>query len=178
MKKLPLMLGLLAFTTSGATFADDIDWFVGGTLGYQKNGTDNAGGYDDDDGVYGVQGGAYLGENHNHRVSLGYSFNESDTPIGHVKLESIIASYDYMVPFTSNGKWSWFVGPSIASSKVDDNTGSDSAFSWGGQTGVNWQITEHINTDLGYRYMSHDFDSDDSVIDDSQQVYMTLNFRF
>ena len=181
------------------------DWFVGGGVGAQQNGyeksstieqddkkTSNSTSNTEDNEFYMVRAGVYLDDNN--RVYGTYTYNADDS----TTQQSFIVSYDYLVPLGSS-RLNWFIGASAGSNHVSpetDNISSGNNFVWGGQTGIIFNITDNLSTELGYRYLDQDFsvsNSDEFGTDpvpnssvttttlsatDSQQVYLSLDYRF
>ena len=204
MKKKTLVLA--AVITSAFTMPSmAADWFIGGGVGAQQNGYEKSSTIDMDGKVtsdsasstedkefYMIRTGVYLDDNN--RLYGTYSYNADDSS----SQQSFIVSYDYLVPLGSS-RLNWFIGASVGSNHVSpeaDNISSDNNFVWGGQTGIIFNITDNLSTELGYRYLDQDFSvssSDEMGIDpvpnssvttttlsatDSQQVYLSLDYRF
>ncbi len=181
------------------------DWFIGGGVGAQQNGyekvvTDSSKEPEvitsststtEENEVYMIRAGAYLDDNN--RMYGTYSYNADDS----TNQQSFIISYDYLVPL-GNSKLNWFIGASAGGTHVSpesDNMSSGNNFVWGGQTGIIFNITENLSTELGYRYLDQDYSvsnaPDEPVATpkatsevttlsatDSQQVYLSLDYRF
>ncbi|WP_223292956.1 MULTISPECIES: outer membrane beta-barrel protein [Shewanella] len=207
MNKTPLVLAaVITSVFSIPTMA--ADWFVGAGVGAQQNGYDkvvtdtgkdpkevtSSSSLTHDNEFYMVRGGVYLDDSS--RLYGTYSYNADDS----TTQQSFIASYDYLVPLGS-GRLNWFIGASAGSNHVSpesENMSSGNNFVWGGQTGFIFNITDNLSTEIGYRYLDQDYsisnapdEIDEPVATpkagsevttlsatDSQQVYLSLDYRF
>ncbi|WP_076412310.1 outer membrane beta-barrel protein [Shewanella sp. UCD-KL12] len=200
--KTVIIAALITSAISMPTMA--ADWFVGGGVGAQQNGYEKevTGGASipenspitstsEENEFYMIRAGAYLDDNN--RMYGTYSYNADDS----TSQQSFIISYDYLVPLGSS-KLNWFIGASAGGNHVSpeaDNMSSGNNFVWGGQTGIIFNITENLSTELGYRYLDQDYSvsnaPDEPVATpkatsevttlsatDSQQVYLSVDYRF
>lgn len=193
-KKLALAVTVASVLSAPAMAAD---WFIGGGVGAQQNtykgaaqGVDPEFNNDyfstkerENDAVYEVRAGAYL--NDNNRVYTTYSYNSDDL----AKQQSLLLSYDYLLGLDASNKLNWFVGATAGVNHVNPDTSylsSKDRFVWGGQTGLMYKINDNLSSEIGYRYLKQDYDAGISTdagsasfsLDDSQQVYLSVDYRF
>ncbi len=200
------LLSCVATAFAFPTMADD--WFMGGSIGAQKNSFNE--GYrnvvptpmyeyvedfdmkfNETDIFYDVKFGRYFGDTDQHRVYTTYSYNDGKSnDIGsRYRQQNILFSYDYLVPLGQSNV-SWFIGASAGYSytKVNSsNLGSQHNFVYGGQTGFEYKLNNAASVELGYKYLSQDYQKtnhyDDGTslvmdLDKSEQFYLGLNYRF
>ncbi|MEL4473318.1 outer membrane protein [Shewanella algae] len=160
------------------------DWFVGGGLGGGQNdysfksvnGVDSTD--DDSSAVFMLRGGFYLTPQQ--RLYATYSYQSFDFASQHTGL----LSYDYLVPLNRSNKLNWFIGASAGFNYTSPDMGgsSSSDFAWGGQTGLSYHMSNRLSTEVGYRYLKQDYESINNAgkltLDNSQQVYLSLDYRF
>ncbi|KLV05511.1 outer membrane protein H1 [Photobacterium aquae] len=169
MKKITAISTLaLAVMASSPAFAADTQWFVGGGVGYQNDklkGTDAPNG---EDATYQLRGGAIL--NDHHRVMGTYSYMDKSSQ------NMFLASYDYLVPV--HQKVNLFAGVSagVADNKVRNESSTD--FVWGGQVGAMYKFNDKWSTDVTYRYLDQDYEENNTRLDYSQQVVLSVDYRF
>lgn len=169
---------------SSSTAADSVDPGFNAQSDYWKNNDTNA--------IYEVRAGAYL--NDNNRVYGTYSYNSDD----YTKQQSVLMSYDYLVGLGESNKLNWFIGATAGvnhTSPSTDHIGSSNNFVWGGQTGLMYKINDNLSTEIGYRYLRQDVNETNQYsisngvgastnvtvnnsLNDSQQVYLGLDYRF
>ncbi|WP_025548734.1 outer membrane protein, partial [Vibrio parahaemolyticus] len=89
---------------------------------------------------------------------------------------SFLASYDYMVPVYKD--ISLFAGVSAGAAKNDINDHSSTDFVYGGQVGATYKISDNWSTDLTYRYLDQGYDEKDTKVDNSQQVFLSIDYHF
>lgn len=193
---LPLTV-IIATTLSAPTIA--ADWFIGGGIGAQQNtykgyvnsavnadeGLYEKSNFKDTDNneFYELRAGVFL--NDNNRVYGTYSYNSDDAS----RQQSFMVSYDYLIGLDASNKLNWFVGATAGTNHVNmDIEGLDSSnrFVWGGQTGLMYKLSDNISTEVGYRYLKQSYDiahSDETSLtsislNDSQQLYLSLDYRF
>lgn len=194
-KKTLAIATIITSALSAPTMA--ADWFIGGSIGSQENNYKaklteavdpefNNGSYkdSDNDAIYGLRGGAYL--NDNNRIYGTYSYNSDDF----AEQQSLLLSYDYLVGLDANNKFNWFIGATAGVNHESPDTDlleSKNRFVWGGQTGFMYKINDSVNAEIGYRYLKQDYersfasDAGDKAsfsLDDSQQVYLSVDYRF
>lgn len=194
-KKTLAIATIITSALSAPTMA--ADWFIGGSIGSQENNYKakiteavdpefNNGSYkdSDNDAIYGLRGGAYL--NDTNRIYGTYSYNSDDF----AEQQSLLLSYDYLVGLDANNKFNWFIGATAGVNHESPDTDllkSKNRFVWGGQTGFMYKINDSVNAEIGYRYLKQDYersfasDAGDKAsfsLDDSQQVYLSVDYRF
>ncbi|MBO2656591.1 outer membrane beta-barrel protein [Shewanella algae] len=172
-----------ALAFSAPSFA--ADWFVGGGVGAQQNDYSHkptdGGKFSDDDrnAFYMLRGGAFLTPNQ--RLYATYSYNSDDF----AKQQMGLVSYDYLIGLDQANKLNWFVGASAGINHTAPDSGaleSDNNFVWGGQTGLVYKLSDNLNTEIGYRYLKQDYDnkidSGKYALDNTQQLYLSVDYRF
>ncbi|MCL2914616.1 porin family protein [Shewanella corallii] len=199
------LLSCVATAFAFPTMADD--WFLGGSIGAQKNrfnenlsspqptpmATED---FDfrtsETDVFYDVKFGRFFGDSDQHRVYTTYSYNDGrvgDLGDARFNQQNILLSYDYLVPLGQTNI-SWFIGASAgySYSKVNaSHLGSQHNFVYGGQTGFEYKLNNAASVELGYKYLKQDYKK--STVDDmqmnlttelnkSEQFYLGLNYRF
>ncbi|MFV7772294.1 outer membrane beta-barrel protein [Shewanella marisflavi] len=194
-KKTLAIAAIITSALSAPTMA--ADWFIGGSIGSQENNYKaklteavdpefNNGSYkdSDNDAIYELRGGAYL--NDNNRIYGTYSYNSDDF----AEQQSLLLSYDYLVGLDANNKFNWFIGATAGVNHESPDTDlleSKNRFVWGGQTGFMYKINDSLSTEIGYRYLKQDYeksftsdagDKASFALDDSQQVYLSVDYRF
>lgn len=184
-----ILSALITAALSAPTMA--ADWFVGGSVGYQQNGyeaelDDQAGNdiedsFSDEEMLYELRVGAYL--NDNNRLYGTYSYNDDEFS----QQQQFLLSYDYLIGL--GDRFNIFIGATAGMNSIDPVDPSFSqgeSFVWGVQTGVQFEITKNLSTELGYRYLEQDYDeefadassSQDFSLTDSQQIYLSVDYRF
>ncbi|WP_394229717.1 outer membrane beta-barrel protein [Shewanella colwelliana] len=179
------------------------DWFIGGGVGAQQNTYKGSVTQNVDPGfnadnfketennvLYELRAGAYL--NDNNRVYGTYSYNSDDA----TRQQSLLMSYDYLVALDANSKINWFIGASAGMNHISPDAAeysSKNRFVWGGQTGLMYKINDNVSTEIGYRYLKQDFEASGSYgeptpmgtgfteqasLNDSQQLYLSVDYRF
>ncbi|AQS38373.1 opacity protein [Shewanella psychrophila] len=185
-----VLAAVIATAISAPTMA--ADWFVGGAVGYQQDtyksketesGKTTSEKFKEKDMSYQLRAGTYL--NDNNRVYGTYSYNSDDF----AKQQSFLASYDYLIGLDAGNKLNWFVGATAGMTHTSPDAkelSSENTFVWGGQTGLMYKISDKLSTEIGYRYLKQDYDlksSDDAgstqfSLNDTQQVYLGVDYRF
>ncbi|WP_235530852.1 porin family protein [Shewanella sp. P1-14-1] len=158
--------------------AADVDYFIGAGTGYQTD-TINGDVIKDTDGLPIIlRAGVVINEQH--RVTGTFSYMEDKFSIGEQDYKheqySWLVSYDYLIPVAKNTQLFMGVTAGGNDNKVAGKASAD--FTWGGQAGVTYQWNEHFSSDLGYRYLEQDYSKNGVDIDNSQQVYLTLDYKF
>ncbi|MCW8328523.1 porin family protein [Photobacterium sp. SDRW27] len=167
MKKLTIISTLaLASAAASPVFAADTEWFVGAGAGYQEDSIKGASG--GEDMTYQLRGGAIL--NDHHRVMGTYSYMDKSSQ------NMFLASYDYLLPVAQNVNLFAGVSAGAADSKIDGKSSTD--FVWGGQVGAMYEINDNWSTDLTYRYLDQDYSENNTKIDYSQQVVLSVDYKF
>lgn len=202
--KLALGTSLLGLTATPA-LANDNDWFIGGTIGSQKN-TFQDSGYalkdpknefdhsqkiNEYDAAYSVRFGKYFGDNSEHRLYSTYSYSDGrsgDLDSAKYRQQNILFSYDYIVPI-GQSDINWFVGATAGYGHTrvhHELGGSKDGFIYGGQTGFQYNLNDNMTAELGYRYIKEDYQkvsvensyANTLALDESQQVYLGIDYRF
>ncbi|AQS38372.1 opacity protein [Shewanella psychrophila] len=190
-----VLAAAIATIMSAPTIATE--WFVGGAYGVQEDkSTKNVQvestkpekpassttqySYDKDR-LYQLRGGAYL--NDNNRVYGTYSYYSDYSS----RQQSFLVSYDYLIGLNASKSLNWFVGATAGVnhfSPKTDELNAKNHFTWGGQTGLMYKITNNISTEIGYRYLKQEQNLSTNKneptynLDNSQQVYLAVDYRF
>ena len=200
----------IAMVSFAATFTAPLmadDWFIGGSIGAQKNRFNQSYQHQADtevgaenldisaketDVLYDVKLGRYFGEQDQNRIYTSYSYNSgSSDDLGDAKFrqQNVLLSYDYMVPLAES-KVNWFIGASAGYSYTQvygPDLGSQNNFVYGGQTGFEYQVNPVASVELGYKYLKQDYSKGASYedgtsfnfdMDKSEQLYLGVNYRF
>ncbi|CAM4373677.1 porin family protein [Vibrio agarivorans] len=171
MKKLTTIAPLLATALIAApTIAADmdVDWFVGAGVGYQNDDVSGSNATNGEDASYELRGGAILNENHRVMGTVGYMDKLEQT--------KFIASYDYLYSVYDN--INLFAGVSIGAADSEVANESSTEFVWGGQVGAMYEFNDNWTTELSYRYLALDFEEKGVEIDNTQQVVVSVDYRF
>ncbi|MGF1683901.1 porin family protein [Photobacterium minamisatsumaniensis] len=190
MKKYAVASTLILATLSAApALANNVDWFVGGGIGYQNDSVkQDIGGFKSsnnaEDVTYQLRAGAII--NDHHRVTGTYSYFSDDINglLGQRELTQnmFLASYDYLIPVHQNINLFAGVTAGFADNAVKNKaTGfkADSTdFVWGGQVGAQYNIDNNWSTDLTYRVLDQDYDKLANKVDYTQQVVWSLDYKF
>ncbi len=206
MKNKSLALAAVIVTAMSApTMA--ADWFIGGGVGAQQNTYKGsytpaiqnpiAGGSQtetaketENNEFYELRAGVYLDDNN--RIYGTYAYNSDDAS----RQQSFMMSYDYLVGLGDSNKLNWFIGASAGVNHLSpetDELSSKNRFVWGGQTGLMYKINDKLSTEIGYRYLKQDYevtetspiptpyaagDTFSASLQDSQQLYLSIDYRF
>jgi len=179
MKSTKLMM-LLAGSTLVCSSAQalEIDYFAGAALGYQTDSIAGAVKKDSEDLSYQGRIGMII-ENH-HRITgtFGYMEDKFSASGSQYKQEqySWLVSYDYLFPVHQNVNVFAGVTTGVNDNKIAGRASTD--FVWGGQVGMQYKWSKHLSSDLGYRYLEQDYSESGIEIENSQQVYLSLDYRF
>lgn len=193
-----ILASVIATVISAPTMA--ADWFIGGSVGAQQNSYEGStttetivndgidietaiGSTNENNAVYELRAGAFI--NDNNRIYGTYSYNSDDFS----KQQSALLSYDYLVALGDSNKLNWFIGATAGINHVSPDTdlvSSSNNFVWGGQTGIMYKLNDKLSTEIGYRYLKQDFDASTSTatvtetasLNDSQQLYLSIDYRF
>lgn len=169
--------------------SDAADAIVGGTVGYQNHGASSASGLSSSEerGInYQIKSGFKLGEDS--RIYGTYSFNSDDL----THHQGLLLSYDRLFSIDDAKQISWFIGASAGLSDHEfqltdiDQIYHDSSNSYvfGGQTGLMFDFGNAFTSELGFRYLMHNFSSDHGIeatslsVNDAEQVYWGVDFTF
>ncbi|MCC4834942.1 porin family protein [Shewanella sp. 10N.7] len=180
MNKLYKALLVAGVTISGTTAATaaDVEYFVGAATGYQTDTIKGDIRKDSEDMSWQLRAGVLINEQHRITGTFGYmedKFNIADTKYKQEQY-SWLVSYDYLVPMNKNANF--FIGLTAGANdnKVAGKASTD--FVYGGQAGLQYKWNEHLSSDLGYRYLEQDYSKNGINIENSQQVYLTLDYTF
>ncbi|WP_299810395.1 outer membrane beta-barrel protein [uncultured Shewanella sp.] len=196
-----ILASVMATAISAPTMA--ADWFIGGGVGAQQNTYKGSSEENIDPGfnaesfketennvIYEVRAGVYL--NDANRIYGTYSYNSDDLS----RQQSFLMSYDYLVGLGDSNKLNWFIGATAGVNHISPDTSavdSDNRFVWGGQTGLMYKINDQLSAEVGYRYLKQDYDAsvttpvpspasmgstESASLNDSQQLYMAVDYRF
>ncbi|CAH0533105.1 hypothetical protein VST7929_00958 [Vibrio stylophorae] len=169
MKKQITIASLLAASMMAApAMAANMDWVVGGGIGYQNDDVSGQFEQNGEDVAYQLRGGMIL--NDHHRFLATYNYMDKS------EQNMFLASYDYLYPVFD--QVSLFAGVNMGVSDSEIHNESSTDFVWGGQVGATYAITDSWSTDLTYRYIAQDYDEQNTEIDNSQQVMLTVDYRF
>ncbi len=203
LNKLLLVISITSLTAAPAMASD---WFIGGSVGSQKNVFEESHTtpkpeqlaedfnlkVSEYDVVYSIRAGKYFGNSSEHRVYGTYSYNSGtskDLGNGDFTQQNFLASYDYLVPLGQSSV-SWFIGATAGYAHTEMNgshLGSKGGFVYGGQTGFMMDISENVSAELGYRYLKQDYTkgvtdnlghTTELSLNDSQQAYFGIDYRF
>ncbi|CAH0529793.1 outer membrane beta-barrel protein [Vibrio hippocampi] len=171
MKKLTATSTLLLTALATApTFASDfgVDWFVGAGVGYQNDDVSGHNTTNGEDASFEIRSGAILDDSHRVMATYGY--------MDKLEQSKFIASYDYLLPVHED--INLFAGVSLgaADSEVADESATE--FVWGGQVGAMYVINDNWTTELSYRYLAQDFEENNVEIDSTQQIMVSVDYRF
>ncbi|ELR66836.1 Outer membrane protein H1 [Photobacterium marinum] len=169
MKKLTIISTLaLATIAASPAFAADTEWFVGAGVGYQDDSIKGEASQNGEDVTYQLRGGAIV--NDHHRLMGTYSYMDKSSQ------DMFLASYDYLLPVAQKVNLFAGVSAGVADSEVAGNSSTD--FVWGGQVGAMYKINDNWSTDLTYRYLDQDYSENSTKLEDSQQVVLSVDYKF
>ncbi|QLE87931.1 porin family protein [Shewanella sp. Scap07] len=158
--------------------AVEIDYFAGMGLGYQSDSIEGNLNKDTEDMSYQARIGMLIEKQH--RITGTFAYMEDKFNQGGDKYKqeqySWLVSYDYMIPVHQDVNLFAGVTMGANDNKVAGRASTD--FVWGGQVGMQYQWSKHFSSDLGYRYLAQDYNENGIEIDNSQQVYLTLDYKF
>ncbi|WP_144211331.1 outer membrane beta-barrel protein [Shewanella donghaensis] len=173
-----LAVSICSFLMVTNAQAADVEYFIGTGTGYQMDSLKGDVSKDTEGMPWQLRAGMLLNENN--RITGTFSYMEDEFTIGNQEYKqeqySWLLSYDYLIPVSKNTQV--FMGFSAGGNdnKVAGKASAD--FVWGGQVGLQYQWNEHFSSDLGYRYLDQDYNKNGVSIDNSQQVYLTLDYTF
>ncbi|SHH29929.1 porin family protein [Ferrimonas marina] len=171
-----LVTGLISLPAA----AMDVDYFVGGGIGYQQDTIKGDIRKDSDDLYYELRLGAVLNDHHRLMGSYSYKEDKFDRDDSRYKHEQhlFLASYDYLIPLTHDGRLQAFAGVSMGGvgNKLQGKNSND--FTWGGQAGMQYRFTDNWSAELRYQYLDMDYEERGLTVEDSQRVGIALDYRF
>ncbi|MCL1059689.1 porin family protein [Shewanella gelidimarina] len=169
-----LCSGLLASSVNAA----EVEFFVGAAAGYQTDTIEGNLNHDTEDMSWQGRAGVLIEQQHRITATFGYMEDEFSQAGKDYKQEqySWLISYDYLIPVHKNVDLFMGVSAGANDNKVAGRAATD--FVWGGQVGVQYKWSEHFSSDLGFRYLDQDYERHDIRINNSQQVYLTLDYKF
>ncbi|GIU53881.1 hypothetical protein [Shewanella sp. KT0246] len=166
------------------------DTIVGGTVGYQHHGNSSASelSSSQERGInYQIKNGLKISDTS--RLYGTYSFNSDD--MNHH--QGVLVSYDRLFSLDEAKHVSWFIGGSAGLSDHEFQFNdidqiyrdSSSCYVFGGQTGLMFDFGNALTSELGFRYLKHNFTSSDKgmnatslSVNDAEQVYWGIDFTF
>ncbi|MBY5990976.1 outer membrane beta-barrel protein [Ferrimonas balearica] len=179
MKKTTTAL-LLSSLLAAPAMANNIDYFVGFGLGYQEDTIKGDVRKDSDDLSYEARVGAIFNDNHRLMGTYSYKEDKFDRDDSRYKHEQhlFLASYDYLMPLTADGRLQAFAGLSMGGvgNKLQGKNSND--FTWGGQAGMQYRLTNNWSAELRYQYLDMDYDKQGLTVEDSQNVTFAIDYRF
>ena len=169
-----LCSGLLVASVNAA----EVEYIVGAAAGYQTDKVDGGIQHDTEDMSWQGRVGILIEQQHRITGTFGYmedKFSQADSDYKQEQY-SWLVSYDYLIPVHKDVNL--FVGVTAGANdnKIAGRASTDVV--WGGQAGVQYKWSEHFSSDLGYRYLEQDYERHSISIDNSQQVYLTLDYKF
>ena len=169
-----LCSGLLVSSVNAA----EVEFFVGAAAGYQTDSVDGKISHDTEDVSWQGRVGVLIEKQHRITGTFGYMEDEfSQAGIDYKQEQySWLLSYDYLMPVHKDVNL--FAGVSVGANDNKIAGRADTDVAWGGQVGVQYKWSEHLSSDLGYRYLEQDYERHGITIDNSQQVYLTLDYKF
>lgn len=158
--------------------AANVEYFVGAGTGYQTDTIKGDVKKDSDAVPVQLRAGMLINDSHRITGTFGYAEDKFSQSGDKFKQEqySWLVSYDYLIPVTKNTNLFMGLTAGANDNKVAGKASTD--FVWGGQAGVQFKWNEHFSSDLGYRYLEQDYSNNGITIDSSQQVYLTLDYKF
>ncbi|MFS1423970.1 hypothetical protein [Shewanella sp. 10N.286.48.B5] len=162
---------------------------VGGVVGYADYSASSVGLSDTQESGINYQYRTAITLNPSNRLYGAYSYNSDDMN----QHEGILVSYDKLFSIDDAHHINWFIGASaglsgnqIQLTNLDSSyQDSSSSYVFGGQTGLLFDLGHDFSSELGFRYLKHNFSSsagnDNSLslsLNDSEQVYFGIDFRF
>ncbi|MGF1801326.1 porin family protein [Vibrio gigantis] len=105
-----------------------------------------------------------------HRLMLSYQYS------GELEQSNYLSSYDYM--YSVAPKVKVFAGTTAGMSDSDLGYGHESEFVWGGQVGAVYQFDNITSLELMYRYLDQDNEVNGEVLDSTQEISASIDFRF
>ncbi|GAB3515011.1 porin family protein [Photobacterium alginatilyticum] len=158
----------LVTVAASPVYAASTEWFVGAGVGYQEDSIKGRFDQNGEDGTYQLRGGAIL--NDHHRLMGTYSYIDKSSQ------DLLLASYDYLYPVSKRVDIYAGLSAGFADSKIQTTSSTD--FAWGGQIGAIYEINNNWSTDLTYRYIDQNYEENDTSIDYSQQIILSVDYKF
>ena len=182
-KSTALALSLIALSTSAAAELKK-DLFIGATIGNQWTESEIVGKSKETSSNMnvGIRAGTIINDTHRftgtYTRATGVDKNFSDA-----RSHLILASYDYLVPFSHDLNLTWFGGATLGASVAKSGKlGNEAQMVGGAQTGVTYSFNDSVSMDLGYRFISQDITASDDrgtyKLGDMNQVYIAVDYRF
>jgi len=169
MRKLSILSTLALVTVAvSPVYATSTEWFVGAGVGYQEDSIKGESAQNGEDGTYQLRGGAIV--NDHHRLMGTYSYIDKSSQ------DLLLASYDYLHPVSKRVDIYAGASAGFADSKIQKTSSTD--FAWGGQVGAIYEVNENWSTDLTYRYIDQNYNENDTKIDYSQQIMLSIDYKF
>lgn len=159
---------MAAETTTKTDNKSGTEWFMGAGIGYQNDHTSGLNSTNGEDISYEIRGGAIFNENHRVMATYGY--------MDKLEQNKYLASYDYLMPVGNDFKL--FGGATLGASDSEMNGTDSTDFVWGAQVGAMYEINKDWSTELSYRFLDQDFEEQGMEIKNSQQVMLTVDYRF
>lgn len=151
-------------------------WFVGADYGWTTQHVSSIHDHDGDD-QYSLKAGKYLGADNQHRVTFIYNNADGDIRHTNYRNRNYMVSYDYMYPVMNNANI--FGGISAGVAHTDfSGVGVDNDFVYGAQVGAQYNFTPKFGAEIAYRYLDQDYHKRGVKLDDTQQAYVGLEYRF
>lgn len=168
MKKLVTGIVLSSLISMPVFAQVDTEWFVGAGVGYQNDDVSGVNEQNGEDAMYQLRGGAILNDHHRLMGTVGYMDKSEQT--------SFLASYDYLLPVANNINVFAGVSAGVADNEIYEESSTD--FVYGGQVGVQYEFNSNWTTELTYRYLEQDYEEANTEIENSQQVFLSVDYHF
>lgn len=170
-----LLLASALLGVTGVASAATNPWFVGADYGWNKQNINGVYDQKDEDHQYSLKAGKYLGNSDQHRITLSYNNGDGDVQHHNYDNDNYLLSYDYMLPVAYNTNVFAGASAGVSHTKI---TGVDNDFVYGFQAGAQYNFTQAFGAELGYRWLDQDYDKDHAKLDDTQQAYVGVEYRF
>ncbi|WOT05076.1 outer membrane protein [Shewanella youngdeokensis] len=162
----------------GSVNAAEVEFFAGAAAGYQTDTVEGKIAHDTEAAAWQGRVGVLIEQQHRITGTFSYMEDEFSQAGTDYKQEqySWLISYDYLLPVHKNVNL--FAGVTVGANdnKIAGRTDTHSVY--GGHAGAQYKWSKHFSSDIGYRYIAQEYDRRDIKIDDSQQVYLTLDYKF
>jgi opacity protein-like surface antigen len=130
-------------------------------------------------GTYQIRGGAIINDSHRLSATIGRTAEKDN-----FKHSFGLVSYDYLIPVSKSGNAKVFVGGSAGRMHAEfkgeaapEAQMKDKGYVYGAQAGFNYQMTDNLSTEIGYRYLKHE--KKNSVdLDATGQLYVSVDYKF
>ncbi|MGS0675615.1 outer membrane protein [Shewanella sp. 125m-1] len=158
--------------------AVEVDFFAGAAAGYQMDKVDGAVSHDTEDMSWQGRIGVLIEQQHRITGTFAYMEDEFSNSSADYKQEqySWLLSYDYLIPVHKDVNLFLGVSAGVNDNKIAGRSSTD--FVYGVQAGMQYKWTENLSSDLGYRYLAQDYSENGIDIDNSQQIYLSLDYKF